>query len=115
MNRDKAYKVYSYDCFQMYTDDDCFACEASFDTLAEAVAYCKTAIDKEIADDIKRAEAGQLTTPEQIKEARSQLSNFGWNYFVRNDEDPAAKGAFQFLDYAEQRLMEIIMQRQART
>jgi hypothetical protein len=98
----------TYDCFQMYTDDDMFGCEASFDTLEEAVAYCQQKMDEQIEDGIEAAEAGEMTTPEQIKEARSQISTFGWSYSIHNPADPAAEEAFSFLDYVTARLAEIM-------
>lgn len=115
MDKTKPYQVMTYDCWHMYDEDeDCFGCEASFDTLEEALAYCKENIDRQIADDISKAETGELKTPEQIKEARSQISTFGWSYSIHNPADPAAKDAFSFLDYVEQRLTEIVERRQAR-
>lgn len=104
----------SYDCWAMYTDDDCFGCEASFDTLEEAVVYCRRKIDEQITDHIRKAEAGELTTPEQIKEARSQISTFGWSYSIHNPADPAAEEAFSFLNYVEQRLTVIVERRRAK-
>jgi hypothetical protein len=110
-DKTKPYQVMSYDCWAMYTDDDCFGCEASFDTLEEAVAYCRRKMDEQIEGDIKKAQAGELTTPEQIKEARSQISTFGWSYSIHNPADPAAEEAFKFLDYVTDRLTEIVGRR----
>lgn len=108
MDKTKPYQVMSYDCWAMYTDDDCFGCEASFDTIEEALAYCRRKMDEQIAEDIKKAEAGKLKTPAQIKEARSQISTFRWSYSISNPADPTADEAFKFLDYVEQRLTEIV-------
>ena len=105
----------SYDCWAMYTDDDCFGCEASFDTLEEAVAYCSRKMDVQIADDIRKAEDGDLTTAEQVKEARSQVSTFGWSYSIHNPADPAAGEVFRFLDYVTARLTEIIERKAAKS
>jgi hypothetical protein len=110
---DKPYRIMSYDCFQMHTDDDGYGCEASFDTLDEALAYCRRKMDEQIEDDIAKAEAGELTTSEEIKEARSQVSTFGWSYSIHNKSDPAANDAFRFLDYVTERLTEIVDRKQA--
>ena len=113
MTTDKAYKVMTYDRFQMYTDDDCYGCETSFDRLDEAVAHCRQKVDAQIEDDIKRAEAGELTTGEEIKEIVSSASAFGWCFSIVNPDDPATKNAFSYLGHISDRLTEIVERRSA--
>ena len=106
---DRPYKVLGYHRARMLSRDDGFGVYAEFQTLAEAVAYCRQQIDHEIAHSVAEAENGLLTTARQIDDALAELMHTGWCFWVSNVVDPTARDAFEFRVHARDRLTEAVM------
>ena len=106
---DRPYKVLGYHRARMHSKDDGFGVYAEFQTLAEAVAYCRQQIDGQIVHAVAEAETGLLTTARDLDDAITELLLTGWCFWVSNVVDPAAREAFEFGAYARARLSAAVM------
>ena len=105
------YKVLGYHCSRLLSHDDSFGVYAEFQTLAEAVVYCRKRVDHQIAHWLAEAENGLITSPRQIDDAIAELVSTGGCFWVTNVMDPTVRNSFESRAYARDRLEKTLMRK----